>query len=726
MDFGIGASAAKAKKYVTFKSMGLPSELLRNIPHEIATPIQRKVIPLVKERADVVGISRTGSGKTFAYLLPIIAELIEQQKAGAEEKGVFAHAHCIVIVPTHELAAQVQHVFAALADKTGLNAAVFTGAATLSHSFNYLVVGRFEVVICTPGRLEHMLREVESCKDARPLHLRMGEPGKKHKRELCAANQDLLAKLTNPALVVIDEMDRIFEDENLAGSVECILSKLRTAPRYAMFSATNHKKILRIQELLGGRHFEMVEIAGGLCDLLEGGRLQMNFFLVNEQGKMGALLGLVRTLREKERAEGAAKFKESRALIFASTCKRCEFIAHVLEKAGLRAGILSSEESDESREHVLQLFRKGELSHLVCTDLGCRGLDIRGVKYVVDFDFASSRNTEIHRVGRMNREKGEAGTVFSFIRPADLVVYLSLVNSIYSEKPRDATRASALCFGSAGPCAAAAGSDAHRDCVYLGLGKIPPSFYYEHSEAIGSMGTDSSLEQSYRNSYERYNKTLPAPEKVDRAWAIRDVKSSDVKMHPFFRPGRAIGGCGHTSKGKEEVWEQIHKYKARGRADGAGLGGRRSRRAPRCLGLGGKSITLAQAEKYKDGNYIQHENKKSSLFEGFSNDTWKAGLGLEGGRRKELVKEEGNLFAEWKKENRERLSKGVLGKNWAQRDEPGDGYGGGAAPASARVGATRSTVDVLELRKKRGLAAAQRKKNPAARSRRPEPHRHRE
>jgi ATP-dependent RNA helicase RhlE len=663
MDFGLDRVSSRQKECIRFKGMGVPEGLLRNIPFEMATPIQRKAIPLIDQGRDVIGISRTGSGKTLAYLIPIVKRALERK----ENRDLYMKAMAMIIVPTHELALQVQDVVSSLCEGSKVRAGVFTGSTALAHSFNFLVVGVFDIVICTPGRLEHMTKEVAACKDGKPLYIQVSEKGKRQKKDVAIDNSQVLEKIVNPEILVVDEMDRIFEDESLAVSTEHILSVLKTSPQYVLFSATDHKKIAQIQALLGRKAFEKIEISGGVCSFLEQGRLKMNFFLVNEEGKASVLLGLLRVPR----------ISGCRVIVFTSTCKRCVYVAEILNKSGIRSGVLSSEESDEYRESVLHSFRKHEISCLVSTDLGCRGLDIRGVSYVVDFDFAGSRNTEVHRIGRMNREKNEKGEMFSFVRPADLVVYLSFVNLVYNEQPRDSMTSSRVCFSLGPECMA--GGEGHQQCIYMGIGRIPPTFYYENGEAIKNLGVDCSIRRAAEDSYDKYNRTLPQTEKIGKSWSIREVNTANVKIHPYFShmSPEIYGGD------KENIWDKLHNYRRRDR-------GREERKER-------KGVGLAETEKFRNPNFIRYENKSSSRFAGGEAiENWKEGLGLEGRKRKGLLKEEGFLFGEWKKENRERLGKGMFSR--ATKEERVEDKEGMVENE------LRGVKEVLERRKNRSRA----------------------
>ncbi|KAI5191160.1 ATP-dependent RNA helicase DDX54/DBP10 [Nematocida sp. AWRm77] len=619
MDFGIDTEVQR-KESVTFKGMGIPIEIMSNIKYAIATPIQRKVIPRILQGEDIIAVSRTGSGKTFAYVIPILMKLLEKR----EKKDIYTRARAIIIVPTYELATQVFSVFLDLSSK-GVHPAMFTGIGSLAHSFNYLVVGHFEVAICTPGRLEHMLTELSSAEKAKPIYLKVDED--KGKKDVSITTEQLLEKLTNPDIVVIDEMDRVFEDSSLSLSLERILEHFTNDPQYALFSATHHRGNVQIRSILSRKNIELVEVLGGVSEHLEDGRLAVNALFLQEDMKMAVLLSLIK------------KMEGEKMLIFVSTCKRALILGEALRQAGLAVGVLSSAESEESRELVLKSFKKDELSLLLSTDVGCRGLDIKGINAIVEYDYAGSKSTAVHRVGRMNRGKHEKGALYSFVRIADIPTYLAFLNHIHAEKPRDGSRQSRLCFTTD----ACIHNNNHSTCAYLGLGSVSRSFYSNAQELAHQVLRDSS-DAGYSGSYTKYTKTN-VPEKVDPHWIVTSVDVKNIPVHPLFEDST------------DSIAESIKKYKSKYNPLLAPYTAQQSARKTHNRRAVRKDPVI-NLDRFKDSSFIPYENIKSVTFSDQPAAPKKTKEIRE--RVRKLARAPGQIFTEWTKENRDRLSKGYL------------------------------------------------------------------
>lgn len=622
MDFGL-REEVKLKECVAFKGMNIPREILGNIKYSIATPIQRKVIPKILNGEDLIAISRTGSGKTMAYVIPILMNLLRNR----EKKTVYTTAKAIIIVPTYELATQVSSVFEELSSG-GVHPALFTGMGTVAHSLNYLVVGQFEVAVCTPGRLEHILTEVSQADKNRPIFMKVDDNNVK--REISITDGQILKKITEPEIVVIDEMDRIFEDKSLSLSLERILEYFKGTPQYALFSATHHRGNTHIRSILNRKDMDTVEIIGGLSDHLEESRLKIHNLYVQEEMKMAVMISILKMLIYPSDPNNPA-----RILIFVSTCRRCLSVSKAVRSLGVEVAVLNSAESEEAREQAVKSFKTGSISVLVSTDVGCRGLDIRGISAIVEYDYPTSRSTNVHRAGRLNRGKSEKGVVYSFIRRGDIPTYLAFLNHIHAEKPRDKTRKSRLCFYSE-KC----GVDGnHRNCAYLGLGRVPNSFYGTSQEIARQFADEEDTK-----SYERYRRSNP-PEKVDSKWIVTSVDVEKIKIHPSF------------GEDKSQMEDAVRKYKARynrlitvGHQEAAGRIVKNRRK---------KVVeSTVEMDKFKDPSFIPYENIKSNTY---------STVGEKGDRSsqikdriKKMRKPAGEMFTEWKKENRDRLCKGYL------------------------------------------------------------------
>lgn len=640
MDFGL-REERQTKGSVAFKGMNIPREILGNIKYSIATPIQRKVIPKLLSGEDVIAISRTGSGKTMSYVIPILMNLLKSQ----EKKTIYTRAKAIVIVPTYELAVQVSSVFQELSSG-GVHPAMFTGMGTVAHSLNYLVVGQFEVAICTPGRLEHILGEIAQADNSRPIFMKIDDNNTK--REVSITDKQILEKITEPEIVVIDEMDRIFEDKSLSLSLERILEYFKGSPQYALFSATHHRGNTHIRTILNRKEIDTVEVLGGVSDHLEEGRLKIHNLHVREEMKVATMLSILKNLQNSQKRYGSVGADglvrgSVKVLVFVSTCRRCLAVAEAVRTTGLSVAVLSSAESEESREQAVKDFRTGDVSVLVSTDVGCRGLDIRGIDTIVEYDYPSNRSTSVHRVGRMNRGKSEKGSLYAFIRTRDISTYLAFLNHIHSEKPRDSTRKTRLCFHS-DRCIVDGVNGSHEKCAYLGLGRVPGSFYGTSEEIARTVSGEDK--EADRRSYDTYNRTNPG-EKVDGKWVVTSVDLKGIKIHPCF-------GVKVSS-----VEESVRTYKARNNPIISANCHNRIEKIRKDRKKQIISKSTVDLDKFKDPLFIPYENIKSN--------TYATGIEQKDDRSSQLKervrkmrKQPGQMFTEWKKENRDRLCKGYL------------------------------------------------------------------
>lgn len=665
MDFGLGGTEKK-KEVVTFKGMGLRMEILGNIKYAISTPIQRKIIPKILNREDVIGISKTGSGKTYAYVIPILQRLLDEPR----EKSIYAKTRALILVPTYELAKQVSDAFLELSSD-GVRPALFTGMGSLAHSFNYLVVGHFEVAVCTPGRLVHMITEITSAEDKRPTYLKVDEKGVK--KEISITNQQLLEKITQPEVIVVDEMDRIFEDASLSQAFEQALQHISSTPQFCLFSATHSRCASLIRDVLDRKNIQLVEVLGGVSDHLEASRLEIRNLYVQEETKAPLLVSLLKK-------EGSA----SKVLVFTSTCTRCSAVGEMLREMGYTVGVLCSFESEESRADSLKAFKTGSIQVLVSTDVGCRGLDIKGITTVIEYDYAPDRSTCIHRVGRMNRGRNEKGTLFSFIRPGDLSAYLSFLNHIHAEKPRDVSRTTRICFVP-DTCHV---DGMHSSCSYLGLGYVPSSFY---ADAQGcARPSDPS---AFASSYAKYESTHRTRKK-EAVWSVPSVDTKRIPVHPCFGQSANI------------LEEAVRSYKSKSLASSLAAHG-----SARFSGLisGSKAkpqsppggMLNSAASNHRSPLFIPYENIKSDI-----NSASQIFLGREkaaASLSRKPGRTPGLRFTEWKKSNRDRLCKGHLLKRpgFQAGEEIEEAADEGPRKMPKKEGNTRSIRGVLKIREER-------------------------
>jgi ATP-dependent RNA helicase SrmB len=346
-----------------FATLDLAEPLLRGIAKagfETPTPVQAAVLPVALQGRDLMAAAATGSGKTAAFLLPIMQRLLD-------EPAPRAGTRALVLVPTRELASQVLDHFHAVASYTRLTAAVIVGGEPRNHQVNALRRNP-EILIGTPGRLLE--------------HLDTGE-----------------ADLTDVRFIVLDEADRMLD----MGLVEEVVAILNHAPgerQSLLFSATLHRRgIIELADYL---------LKDPVSITLDHPRtahphIDHQIILSDDAAHKAAQL---------QRLLTAAEF--DRALVFANTRAGAEQAGAKLVAAGVRAVVLHGELDQRERKRVMALFRAGTVSVLVASDVAARGLDVPGTELVVNLDVPRSGDDYLHRSGRTGRA-GRRGLAVSLV-----------------------------------------------------------------------------------------------------------------------------------------------------------------------------------------------------------------------------------------------------------------------------------------------------------------------
>ncbi len=350
-----------------FSKLGLSPALLKALAAQNFTqpyPIQEQAIPAILNRKDVLGIAKTGSGKTASYVLPILMNL--QGKPASKIR----HIHVLVLVPTRELAMQVRGVFeqfSAALEEPVKTMAVFGGASINPQMKNLHEV---QILIATPGRLIELIQH-------KAVHLSQVE----------TLVLDEADKMLN--LGFREEMNRLIE----------LLPALR---QNLLFSATLSRDVENINQLI--LHDPLVikiEEEAENIDLIT----QLGYFVSEE--KKGPLLRHLIRLHPKQPF-----------LVFTSSVYKADNVADKLRKNGIDAAAIHSKKSQGARVEALSKFKAGTLQVLVATDLISRGIDIKLLPFVVNYELPRSPKDYIHRIGRTGRAASQ-GEAISFITPED-------------------------------------------------------------------------------------------------------------------------------------------------------------------------------------------------------------------------------------------------------------------------------------------------------------------
>jgi len=342
-----------------FEKLGLSQEVLKVLKEEgfeKPTEIQEKTIPLLLKGKDLVGGSVTGSGKTLAFSAPIIENLIPHKKIQA-----------LILTPTRELAEQVSESIKKFSRNKNLNILAIYGGVSIEPQMRKLAIA--DVVVGTPGRiLDHM-----------------------QKRTL---------RLDNVKFLVLDEVDRMF-DMGFRNDVEKIIRNCPKQRQTMLFSATISNDI----DYLAKRYTRNPERIS-VRSYLDASKLKQIYYDVENDQKFSLLVHLLK----KENAD--------LVMVFCNTRRNADFVVSNLTRTGISAKAIHGGLDQKKRIRVLQDFHGKGVSVLVCTDVAARGLDIKGVSHIYNYDLPSSNIDYIHRIGRTARA-GKEGIVINLLSSRD-------------------------------------------------------------------------------------------------------------------------------------------------------------------------------------------------------------------------------------------------------------------------------------------------------------------
>ncbi len=352
------------KKTEEFAGMDLDPRLLAAVSElgfTSPTAVQKTGIPAGLKGRDVLGCAATGSGKTAAFMLPILNTLLKRSRGATR---------ALVLTPTRELAAQVEEHTRELARHTQLTTAAIYGGVAMSPQVNAFKRG-VDVMVATPGRLlDHM--------------------GRRH------------GGLEALELLVLDEADRML-DMGFLPDIRRILGHLPRRPRQTFFfSATLPPAIVKLAaELLD----DPARIDVERTQAPAAGVLQA-IFEVEQQEKTGLLLELLR------------RGDVGNAIVFTRTKHRANRLAQKLDRAGLSVARIHGNRSQNQRTRALAGFKAGRYRVIVATDILARGIDVEALDHVINFDVPATPDDYIHRVGRTGRAD-ETGDAYTFVTPQD-------------------------------------------------------------------------------------------------------------------------------------------------------------------------------------------------------------------------------------------------------------------------------------------------------------------
>ena len=364
-----------------FTALGLMPELVRAVAdegYEHPTPIQTEAIPLALAGRDLIGSAQTGTGKTAAFVLPILQRL---------QAGTHGALRALILVPTRELAEQVVTSIRAYGRHTHLKGAAVYGGVGMEPQTRALKHGA-DIVVATPGRLlDHMERG----------HV----------------------NFSKVEVLVLDEADRML-DMGFAPDVRKILNALPDERQTMLFSATISPEVDALARRALNGHAS-VEI-GRRAQPADG--IEHIIVAVDKLQKKGALGSILK-------AKPAGQ-----TLVFTRTKYGADKLVTFLRREGIAANALHGDKAQSQRQRTLDQFRSGEAEILVATDIAARGIDVDGIRMVVNFDVPTDPEVYVHRVGRTARA-GAQGLALTLISPDEWLLMADVEKLIGKGFPRE-------------------------------------------------------------------------------------------------------------------------------------------------------------------------------------------------------------------------------------------------------------------------------------------------
>ena len=359
---------------INFSDFELPDFLisrLKEIGFNAPTEIQSKVIPLVLNSKNILASSKTGSGKTGAFAIPILAKVMNSSNAA------------LILVPTRELAIQIKDAIHNIRGEERINTALIFGGSDIRRQMDTLRRNP-NIIIATPGRLnDHILRKT--------------------------------IDLSKFNVLVLDEFDRMLE-MGFKNEINTIIAKIPKERQTLMFSATTRKSIKDIASTYM-QNYEEVILANTVDDHKN---ITQEFLQIPHSSKYTTLI------------DNIAK-KEGTVIIFVGTKRMADQLCQSLQDDGHSADSIHGDLRQREREKAIKDFRTGKYRILVATDVVARGLDVPHVKIIINYDMPKNPEDYTHRIGRTGRAD-ETGLSISFITPIDRKIHQAIIMKSNSDE----------------------------------------------------------------------------------------------------------------------------------------------------------------------------------------------------------------------------------------------------------------------------------------------------
>jgi superfamily II DNA/RNA helicase len=350
---------------ITFDKLNLNKDMveaLKNLKITEATEVQEKSIPLALDGKNILAQSETGTGKTLAYLLPLIEKLQKDKK----------EMQAIILAPTYELCMQIHNTILELKKESGVSitSTQLIGSANIARQIEKLK-DKPNILVGSAGRVLELIR----------------------KKKITASTIKT---------IVLDEVDKLLDNKNIP-LIKEIVKNTQKVDQFLMFSATINNSSLQLSKELV-EDLEVIRVKGS-NKVNED--ITHNYIMVEERKKIEYLRKLIHAARPK------------RAIVFISNSFNVDQTLEKLKFHKINAATIHGDIDKDERKNALESFRKGKIQVLVASDVAARGLDIKGVTHVINLDTPRDPKNYLHRVGRVGRA-GEKGEAYSLVDNRDL------------------------------------------------------------------------------------------------------------------------------------------------------------------------------------------------------------------------------------------------------------------------------------------------------------------
>ncbi|MAO64817.1 MAG: hypothetical protein CL666_07430 [Balneola sp.] len=358
---------------MTFNDFDLADKLnsgLRDINYTEPTPIQEQAIPIILEKKDLIGAAQTGTGKTGAFVIPILQQILENPSE---------HTQAFILSPTRELAQQIDEQIFALGYHTGISSATIIGGEDFAQQAKAIRSG-VDIIVATPGRIIDQTKVLD-------------------------------IDFSHVKFLVLDEADRML-DMGFLPDVTKIIEKLPKERQTLLFSATMPNEIKQLANRFM-KDPEKIEIA---IEKPSGSITQKGYFVDQRQK-----LELVQEVLDDLPWESC--------IIFCATKRGVDELERLLQKKGIKAGSIHGDRDQDERNKALHAFKSGQVPVIVATDVLARGIDIDNISLIINYDVPRAVEDYVHRIGRTGRYD-KTGTAITFVNKKDRRAFSAIQDKV--------------------------------------------------------------------------------------------------------------------------------------------------------------------------------------------------------------------------------------------------------------------------------------------------------